>query len=197
MLTLRLSFSAKVRLCMLFGICLLTYLPGMYYPNKDFMLDDQVAILKNTDVVNISRPLFDSLGLIMKHDFWGQDLFNKHSHKSYRPIVTMLYHLEFRIYPDLPTIAPAMRANSLSLHYCVCMLMKWTIGRILPDLHKSFASLAVLLFAVHPIHTEVIYNIVGRADILCAFCFLIGVYQYWDVMNGNFRYYFASQISVN
>lgn len=64
------NISEKVQLMLLFGTCLSTFLPGMFKPNNRFMLDDEVAILKNMDVVNISRPLFDSLGLIMRHDFW-------------------------------------------------------------------------------------------------------------------------------
>lgn len=181
--------SVKIHLFLLWGVCLFTFLPGMFQSNGKFMLDDQVAILNNMDVVNISRPLFDSLGLIVQHDFWGQDLFHKHSHKSYRPLVTMLYHLEFRSYNDLGDIASTMRANNLIMHYVVCVAMIWVFTRIMPELHRSFSMIAVLLFAVHPIHTEVIYHIVGRADIFCALIFLISVHHYCEIMTGEFCYY--------
>lgn len=180
--------SEKLHFILIFGVCLFCFLPGMYKPNNNFMLDDQVAIRNNMDVVNISRPLFDSLGLIVRHDFWGQDLFNKHSHKSYRPLVTMFYHFEFRFYSsDLYSIASKMRAINLVLHIIVCIAMKWMFMRILPELHQSFLSVAILLFAIHPIHTEVIYNIVGRADLCCALIFLIAICYYWEIMNGQFR----------
>lgn len=187
-------FSQKLHLFLLWGVCLFTFLPGMFNSSNNFMLDDQVAILNNMDVVNISRPLFDSLGLIVQHDFWGQDLFHKHSHKSYRPLVTMLYHLEFRSYSDLRGIAPTMRGDNLVLHYVVCVAMIWVFTRTMPELHQSFSMVAVLLFAVHPIHTEVIYNIVGRADIFCALFFLISVHHYCEIMTGEFRYHATHRI---
>lgn len=180
--------SKRLQLVLMFGVCLFSFLPGMYKPNNNFMLDDQVAVRHNMDVVNTSRPLFQSLGLIVQHDFWGQDLFNNKSHKSYRPLVTMFFHLEYRISRDLHKIASTMRANNLVLHYFVCVALRWVFARILPELHQSYSFCAVLLFTVHPIHTEVIYNIVGRADILCALIFLIAIYNYWEIMTGEFRY---------
>lgn len=98
----------------------------------------------------------------------------------------MLYHLEFRIYSDLRTMASTMRANNLVLHYTVCVALKNAFVQLLPELHRSFSSIAVLMFAVHPIHTEVIYNIVGRADIFCALIFLISVYEYCEIRRGEF-----------
>ena len=35
------------------------------------------------------------------------------------------------------------------------------------------ASMAALMFAVHPIHTEAVASVVGRAEVMCCFFFLL------------------------
>lgn len=155
--------------------------------NYTFMFDDQVAVLKNTDVTNTTRSLFDSLGQIMRHDFWGQDLTNKNSHKSYRPLVSIMYHLEFRFF-NLRSIASSMRRVNFIFHFGVCCALNNVLRRILTNCHESVTSITVMLFAIHPINTESICSIVGRADLLCAFIFLCTVYHYWEMIKGeNFR----------
>lgn len=151
--------------------------------NHNFIFDDQVAILKNTDITNTTRPLIKSLGLIVSHDFWGQNLTSKNSHKSYRPLISIMYHLEFRIF-DLKFVADWMRRVNFILHCGVCNALGFVLRQILPECHQSIVTVAVMIFAIHPIHTECICSIVGRADLLCAFIFLCTVNHYWDFIKG-------------
>tara|TARA_B100000780_G_C21096111_1_gene442066 strand:- start:404 stop:1057 length:654 start_codon:yes stop_codon:yes gene_type:complete len=39
------------------------------------------------------------------------------------------------------------------------------------------ASMAALMFAVHPIHTEAVASVVGRAEVMCCFFFLLSLYM--------------------
>ena len=61
---------------------------------------------------------------------------------------------------------------NLFLHIIVSLLV-FIIGHriLLFDIH--IATIAGLLFAIHPIHTEAIVSIVGRADLLCALFYLL------------------------
>lgn len=167
-------------------LAIFAYLPGTRHRSNEFILDDHVAVRTNMDVVNTSRSLFDSLGLIMAHDFWGQELTTIKSHKSYRPMVTMIYHLEYRFYPNLESIASYMRLLNVLLHYAICFGMKVLFADILPEKDFNIGTIAVLLFALHPIHTEVLYSIVGRADLFCALFFITGFHNYLDIVKGNF-----------
>ena len=51
-----------------------------------FVHDDLVAIVRNPDIK--SGSLF---GKVWKHDFWGKDIVNNGSHKSYRPLTTITF----------------------------------------------------------------------------------------------------------
>ncbi|CAH1993199.1 unnamed protein product [Acanthoscelides obtectus] len=45
-------------------------------------------------------------------------------------------------------------------------------------MRPQFAALAGLLFAVHPVHTEAVTGIVGRADVLACIFFLLSLLAY-------------------
>ncbi|CAG5019427.1 unnamed protein product [Parnassius apollo] len=68
-------------------------------------------------------------------------------------------------------------ACNVSLHAACCALVTRaciTIAR----LQRPFAALAALLFAVHPVHTEAVAGVVGRADVLACIFFLLSLLVY-------------------
>jgi hypothetical protein len=61
----------------------------------DFVFDDVYAVTGNVDVSGA-----DGVGwiqalprILLKHDFWGQDISKSDSHKSYRPLTTLSFRL--------------------------------------------------------------------------------------------------------
>ncbi len=56
----------------------------------DFVHDDIVAVLRNPDVTS---GLFGrrSGGSVFLNDFWGEPMASNTSHKSYRPVTTLLF----------------------------------------------------------------------------------------------------------
>ena len=52
----------------------------------DFVHDDLVAIVRNKDI----RDGF-FFGSLWAHDFWGKDITDRSSHKSYRPLTTVTF----------------------------------------------------------------------------------------------------------
>ena len=56
-----------------------------------------------------------------------------------------------------------MHAHSFGTQICVCI----------------FLQIAALFFACHPIHSEAVASLVGRADVLCAFFFLAACLLYF------------------
>ena len=60
-----------------------------------FVFDDKYAITGNPDVNGV-----DGVGwaevlsrILLRHDFWGQDIAKADSHKSYRPLTTITFRL--------------------------------------------------------------------------------------------------------
>lgn len=166
-------------------VCILSFGTTVYLKNHEFVYDDGVAIVQNDDVVNAeNRTIFESISLILTHDFWGQNISDDRSHKSFRPLITIMYHLEYRFFEasSLPTI---MKQINLLIHIVTSCIIYDIMRRVLHDCHYSVISNAVVLFAAHPIHAEVVCSAVGRCDLLCAFFFFSTIGQYIDIIDGS------------
>lgn len=168
-------------------VCILSFGPSLFLQNNEFVYDDGVAIVQNDDVVNSkNHSIFDILQSIMKHDFWGQNIDDNHSHKSYRPLTTLMFHFEYRFF-NAANIATIMKRINLLIHIGTCCIIYTIVRRVLHDCHYSLIANAVLLFAAHPIHTEVVCSAVGRSDLLCAFFFFATIGQYLDIIEDHER----------
>ncbi len=61
-------------------------------------------------------------------------------------------------------LAPIRHILQIAYYTLCCLLLYWFIGLALPN-NKSLPFVAALLFAVHPIHTEVVANLKSRDEI--------------------------------
>lgn len=148
----------------------------------DFVFDDSEAILSNNDL-KPETPLSD----LFVHDFWGSKLDSKTSHKSYRPLTVLTFRWNYFLsggpYPM------SFHIVNIILHGLVSVLMLAVFSLVLAGYHNDRegrplfgapkASLAcAILFAIHPIHTESVAGVVGRADLLCALLFILSFLCY-------------------
>lgn len=163
-------------------MCLLCLYPIPYHLHK-FVYDDDVAIVKNADITNTNQTIMKTISAIFDHDFWGQKLWLSASHKSFRPLVTLTFAMEFRFWRKeyLPGI---MKATNAIIHFMICILLYFTLNKMFPRLNSNVHVVATLLFALHPIHVEAIFSVVGRADLMCALFYLLTVYFYTATVAG-------------
>ena len=56
----------------------------------EFTFDDLFAVVQNGDIKTTS-PISN----ILIHDFWGQNLYSTSSHKSFRPLTTLSFRLNY------------------------------------------------------------------------------------------------------
>ncbi|KAF8777395.1 Protein O-mannosyl-transferase TMTC3 like protein [Argiope bruennichi] len=94
------------------------------------------------------------------------------SHKSYRPLTVLSFRLNYSVH-ELETFG--YHVVNILLHACVCILF---YKLCLHFLAASSSLLSSALFAVHPIHTEAVSGIVGRAELLSAIAFLCALLYY-------------------
>lgn len=153
--------------------------------DNDFVWDDYFAIQDNRDTY--SRGHGTDLWQIWHHDFWGQDIGDKSSHKSYRPITTLLFRLNHWWHGLQPR---GYHVVNSWLHAACSVLVLWTGNALFDQYHNKPSSsagqddnlasvvLASLLFAVHPVHCDSVASIVGRADLLCTAFSLLGFHAY-------------------
>ncbi|MFT7799361.1 transmembrane and TPR repeat-containing protein 2-like isoform X1 [Arapaima gigas] len=110
---------------------------------------------------------------IFYDDFWGTLLTHSGSHKSYRPLCI----LSFRLNHALGGLDPwGYHAVNVALHCAVTSLFV-TLSRLLLGAGR-WSLLAGLLFASHPVHTEAVAGVVGRADVGAALFFLLSLLCY-------------------
>jgi len=133
---------------------------GLVYDNESVILQD--ARVHEANLHNVHR--------ILAEGYWV----NQPATDLYRPLTTLSYLLNYAIAGDGTNPAGYHRVN-LVLHAANVSLV-YALG--ITIFGESASSLALALAAIwglHPLLTESVTNIVGRADLLAAFGILMGL----------------------
>ncbi|CAG01912.1 unnamed protein product, partial [Tetraodon nigroviridis] len=110
---------------------------------------------------------------ILYDDFWGTLLTHSGSHKSFRPLCTLSFRLNYAVHGLRPW---GYHLLNLALHALVTALFTAFARPLLGQ--GPWSLLAGLLFASHPVHTEAVAGVVGRADVGAAVFFLLSLFCY-------------------
>ncbi|XP_069441554.1 protein O-mannosyl-transferase TMTC1 isoform X2 [Ovis canadensis] len=136
----------------------------------EFVHDDVWAIVNNPDV----RPGAPLRWGIFSNDFWGKGMAENTSHKSYRPLCVLTFKLNIFLTGMDPFY---FHAVNVILHCLVTLVLMYTCDKTVFR-NRGLAFVTALLFAVHPVHTEAVAGIVGRADVLACLLFLLAFLSY-------------------
>eukprot|EP00094_Tigriopus_californicus_P001135 TCALIF_01098-PA protein Name:"Similar to CG31690 Transmembrane and TPR repeat-containing protein CG31690 (Drosophila melanogaster)" AED:0.17 eAED:0.17 QI:8/0.66/0.9/0.9/0.77/0.8/10/79/596 len=158
-----------------FGFVTLVYWNSL---TGDFVHDDNPAILQNPMVTDANTSIWN----ILTHDFWGTQLDSSASHKSFRPITTLVFRLLFQWGGGSPV---PFHVFNLCLHTFVTWAIATLPSKLMPSTTDtttatkslSFNCLAAL-FIVQSIHTETVSGLVGAADLLATSLSIISVYLF-------------------
>jgi tetratricopeptide (TPR) repeat protein len=135
-------------------VSVLAYLPTF---SGTFILDDKPLIKYNTYITQL-QPLHSYLsqedGIINK---------DKASHHTgyYRPLINLSYWIDYQIWG---MEGYGFRITNLIFHVICCFLLFRYLS--LFNYKKSLAVWGVLLFALHPVHTEAVSWVTSRNNIL-------------------------------
>eukprot|EP00794_Sanderia_malayensis_P020407 gene20407-22420_t len=148
-------------------LCLICYWNSL---RCELVHDDIFAIVDNKDL----RPE-TPLTTLFRNDFWGKPMQDNTSHKSYRPICVLSFRFNYFLHGLQPF---GYHLVNMLLHVAVSMFFLYFCEADIfhGDVKRSVTAAA--LFAVHPIHTEAVTGVVGRADILACLLFLISLHLY-------------------
>lgn len=138
--------------------------------NGKFILDDDLLIKDNAFLKN-STPIG---GFLTTNIMAGAGLVTA----SYRPFQIITYKIDYSIWKLNPT---GYHLTNMLLHIFVGLCIYWLINILYNDNKLSFATSA--LFVIHPIHTEAVSYISGRADSLCALFMLLCLIIYTKHMD--------------
>lgn len=80
-----------------------------------------------------------------------------------------------------------MKLTNLILHIVIsCFLIELGDLFVRDTCRTSF--LAAVLFAVHPVHTEAVSGIVGRADLLATLASILAIWTYFKAFIGGYLF---------
>lgn len=145
----------------------------MVYSNAlkgEFVWDDNILIRNNTDIRrwdNLPKVIFGNLG--------GESLYYKHS--SYRPVQTISYMIDYSLWQMKPF---GYHFANIVYHMLVAGLLYILMFKLFGSNYLSFVT--ALLFVLHPVHTEAVTYIAGRADPLSVVFMLASLIFYLRLM---------------
>lgn len=123
----------------------------------DYVLDDFGLIKDNIQ----TKQGISAIPAIFKSSYrFGMNITD---YQLYRPLSKAMFAVEWQLAPDKPSLSHVLNV----LFYA---LLCYTIFRVLCSYMKGnllVPFLATLIFAAHPIHTEVVANIKSRDEIMC------------------------------
>jgi tetratricopeptide (TPR) repeat protein len=103
----------------------------------------------------------------------------------YRPLTTLSYLLNVRLAGGDRAVVWPLHAGNLALHAGNALLVLGLGRRVLGSGGRAFLLAAV--FAAHPLATENVTNLVGRADLLAALFVLLGLRAHARLRDGTPR----------
>jgi tetratricopeptide (TPR) repeat protein len=134
---------------------------GFALDNKTLLLDDP----------RLREATVQNLGLIFGHTYWWP---NGES-GLYRPVTTLSYLLNYAVLDNAGRPAGYHWIN-LVLHLGNVLLVYGVLVALIGRFGPAFWGAA--LWAVHPVHTEAVTNIIGRSDLLASASVLSGLLLY-------------------
>lgn len=134
---------------------------GFVFDNRDLLLND----------ARVHQTTLENLGRIFSQSYWGA----ANAAGLYRPLTTLSYLFNYAILGNTDHPAGYHWINLL-LHAGNVLLLFALVRRLKVATEPSF--LIAALWAVHPVLTESVTNIIGRADLLAGMTTLAGLLIY-------------------
>ncbi|MES2799838.1 MAG: hypothetical protein V4638_07465 [Bacteroidota bacterium] len=126
----------------------------------EYVIDDQIVVTNNS----LTKEGISAIPEIFKHSYlFGYD---GREDESYRPLTLATFAVERSLFDANP-------ASSHLIQVLLYGLLIFVVFQFLKLFLKDKLSLgwifiSTLLFAIHPIHTEVVANVKSRDELLCA-----------------------------
>ena len=155
----------------LWRVLLLWLLVGAAYSNSWHagLVFDSAPIIQDDPRVHVAT--WSNVHEIFTGDYW----YRNNGAGLYRPLTTLSYLVNYAVLGS-GTRPEGYHAVNLAIHMANVLLV-YVLGLvILGDLPWAFALAA--LWGVHPLLTEAVTNVVGRADLLMAFGVIAGLLCY-------------------
>jgi len=150
-----------------------------------YAFDDSIVITGNA----FTKEGFAGIWDLMTRDFF-EGIYGKNGMNltggRYRPLSLVMFAIEYQFFGLNPLVGHAINillyglTALLMFHTLKLWFEKWEGGTVI-------AFVATLLFAIHPIHTEVVANIKSRDEILALLLVLGAFYALYQILKDQDR----------
>lgn len=161
------SARLKKRLGLL--IAIFSFLLYVQSVSFEYAYDDITVIQGN----RLVKEGLSAIPDLMSSDYWYGFSGNKEG-AIYRPVSLIMFTIEWALFPDNPM--PSHLINVL-LFALTCVLLFVLLCRLFKD-NLLIPFICTMLYAAHPIHTEVVNNIKSRDEILCLLFSILAIIFY-------------------
>lgn len=144
--------------------------------NHGYVLDDDFVTRKN----RLVQQGMGGIGEIFSHGFFYG--FNGRNDQAYRPLTVASFAVEYAFFKNNPQVSHFV--NILLFALLVLVMYKLLSG-LFGSRNTLIPALITLLFAVHPIHTEVVANIKSRDELLTFLLAISSLYFLWKYLQQN------------
>lgn len=150
----------------------------------DYALDDKLYVTHN----NFTKKGFEGIKDLVTTDlligFYGRDK-NLLEGGRYRPLPLVTYAIEYELWGPNPHISHFISA---ALYAAICLLLYIILLQLFQGWEKgkwwwSVPFVAAVLYATHPIHTEIAATVKGRVEMMSVLFGLLALYhtiRYYD-----------------
>jgi protein O-mannosyl-transferase len=152
------KYPLAFKLALLLGI--IAFLVYANTLKNGYALDDFNVIKDNTIVTKGASAIPEILSTPYRRGWFVT------SNDLYRPLSLAMFAVEYQLSDGSPALGHFM--NIALFAGCVILLFLF-LDNLFEKRKTAVAFIAALLFALHPVHTEVVANIKSRDEILCFF----------------------------
>jgi len=139
----------------------------------DYAYDD-ITVTKNNSVTTLG---IKGIPTILKTDYWYGNANNLRG--EYRPVPLIIFALEWEFFPHNPHVGHLI---NVLIYAITCGFLFILLCKLFSEKYSLLLPLiCVILYAAHPIHTEVVDNIKSLDELLC---FLFGIMAIWFAVKG-------------
>ncbi|MEX0322756.1 MAG: tetratricopeptide repeat protein [Puniceicoccaceae bacterium] len=156
------------------AIGLLAFLLYANSLGNGFVFDDSAVLEQNQFV----QQGVAGIPTILTTGSWDGYNADNHMH-IYRPVQLMVLALQYELFGLNPFGYHLVHVLS---YVALCVLVFWLLVRLFREIPQGrmLAFLTAILFAAHPIHTEVVANIKGNGDLIAMLLGVVSLHFLWQ-----------------
>ncbi len=159
-----------------------------------YAMDDKIYITGNTFTAQGFSGLPDIFTTELFTGYFGSER-NRVSGGRYRPLTLATFAIESQLFGNSAALPHLQHASNVLLYALTILLIYWLFAtQTSGSWWRSWPFLTAAVFALHPLHTEVVANIKSRDELLClllalsalalAVCGLRKSSHWWSIGSG-------------